>query len=266
MFPTFELFGLTVGTYGLCSAVGFLAMLLCVALLARRRGLVPDEEVVVALVCAGGAAVGAVLLYGLTNLPLLVQIAGGYIDGLYGSLGELVADVAQCFGGFVFYGGLIGALVACCLYSRWRGYAVLEQLDLFAVAVPLFHVFGRVGCFMAGCCYGIEADWGFTFENSLVASANGVARVPIQLFEAAGNLLIFVAMFALFTKGALRGRLIAVYGIAYGTLRFVDEFWRGDAYRGLWGPFSTSQWISLVLIAGSVVLLVVRRRRARRAR
>lgn len=264
MFPTLELFGRTVGTYGLCSAVGFLAMLLCVALLARRRGLVPDEEVIVALVCAGGAAVGAVLLYGLTNLPLLVQIVGSYADGLYGSVGEFVADAARCFGGFVFYGGLIGALVACCLYSRWRGYAVLEQLDLFAVAVPLFHVFGRVGCFMAGCCYGVEADWGFTFENSLVASANGVARVPIQLFEAAGNLLIFVAMLALFIKGALHGRLVAVYGIAYGTLRFVDEFWRGDAYRGLWGPFSTSQWISLAFVAGSVALLVVLRRRGAR--
>lgn len=267
MFPTFELFGRAVGTYGLCSTVGFLAMLLCVALLARCRGLVPDEEVVVALVCAGGAAVGAVLLYGLTNLPVLAQIVSAYIDGRYGSVGGFAADVARCFGGFVFYGGLIGALVACCLYSRWRGYAVLEQLDLFAVAVPLFHAFGRVGCFMAGCCYGVEVDWGFTFENSLVSSANGVARVPIQLFEAAGNLLIFAAVLMLFIKGALRGRLIAAYVIAYGILRFVDEFWRGDAYRGLWGPFSTSQWISLLVIAGSVVLLVMlRRRRARRGR
>lgn len=264
MFPTFELFGRTVGMYGLCAAAGFLALLLCVALLARRRGLVPEEEVVVALVCAAGAAVGAVLLYGLTNLPVLVRVVAAYADGSYVSFWAFLADVARCFGGFVFYGGLIGAVVACCLYSRRRGCDVLGQLDLLAVAVPLFHVFGRIGCFMGGCCYGVEADWGPTFTSSPIPMANGVPRVPIQLFEAAGNLLVFAALLALFVKGAFRRRLIAVYGIAYGTLRFVDEFWRGDAYRGLWGPFSTSQWISLMLVAGSVILLIVlRRRRAR---
>ena len=264
MFPTFELFGRTVGLYGLCAAVGFLALLLCVALLARRRGLVPEEEVIVALVSAGGAAVGAVLLYGLTNLPLLAQAVAAYADGSYPGLGAFLADVARCFGGFVFYGGLIGALVACCLYSRRRGYDVLGQLDLFAVAVPLFHVFGRIGCFLGGCCYGVEADWGPVFTLSPIPSANGVPRVPVQLFEAAGNLLIFAGLLALFLKGAFRRRLIAVYGIAYGTLRFVDEFWRGDVYRGIWGPFSTSQWISLALVAGSVVLLIVLRRRRTR--
>ncbi len=261
MFPTLDIFGRTIGVYGLCAALGFLAMLLCVALLARRRGMVPEEEVVVALVSAAGAAVGAVLLYGITNIPTLVSVFEAYGRGSYGGFGLFAADVVRCFGGFVFYGGLIGALGACCLYSRRRGYDILEQLDLFAVAVPLFHVFGRIGCFMGGCCYGVEADWGPVFTDSPVWLANGVHRVPIQLFEAAGNACIFVAMLALFLKGRLRGKLIAVYGISYGTLRFVDEFWRGDVYRGIWGPLSTSQWISLGLVAASAVLLVMLRRR-----
>ncbi len=261
MFPTFDIFGRTIGMYGLCAALGFLAMLLCIALLARRRGMVPEEEVIVALVSAAGAAVGAVLLYGITNMPTLVAVFEAYAQGSYEALGPFLVDVARCFGGFVFYGGLIGALVAGCLYCRRRGFDVLEQLDLFAVAVPLFHMFGRIGCFMGGCCYGVEADWGPVFTDSPIWMANGVHRVPIQLFEAAGNACIFAAMLALFLKGRLRGRLIAVYGISYGTLRFVDEFWRGDTYRGIWGPFSTSQWISLAFIAVSVVLLVVLRRR-----
>lgn len=264
MYPSLDVFGRTVGLYGLCAAVGFLAMLLRVAVLARRRGLVPEDEVVVALVSSAGAAVGAVLLYGITNVPVLARVFQAYGEGLYPSFGAFAVDAAACFGGFVFYGGLIGALAACVLYCRWRRYNVLEQLDLFAVAIPLFHAFGRIGCFMGGCCYGVEADWGPVFTQSPISSANGVPRVPIQLIESACNLAIFAVVLALFLKGRCRGRLIAVYGMLYACVRFVDEFWRGDAYRGIWGPFSTSQWISLVLFAASLVLFIVLARRASR--
>ncbi len=268
MFPTVEVFGRTVGMYGVCAATGFLLMLLCVALLARRRRVVgPDAAVVMALVAFSGAAVGAVVLYGATNVPLMVQAVGAYLGGSYASLGDLLHDLLLCFGGFVFYGGLIGGLVACCLYSRRRGWDVPEVLDLFAVAVPLFHTFGRIGCFLGGCCYGVEADWGLTFTDSPIASANGVPRVPVQLVESACNLVIFCALLALFLKDRLRGRLVAVYGLAYGAVRFVDEFWRGDAYRGIWGPFSTSQWISLAVAVAAVAYLVaMHRRRARGGR
>lgn len=263
MFPTIEVLGRTVGTYGLCAAIGFLLMLLCVGLLARRMGRDPDQTVVMALVAFAGVAVGAVALYGLTNAPAIARVVAAFAAGSYPSVGDFLHDLAACFGGFVFYGGLAGGLVAGCLYSRSRGWDLPGTLDLFAVAVPLFHVFGRIGCFMGGCCYGVEADWGVTFENSLVAGANGVPRVPIQLIEAACNLVIFCIVLALFLKGRMRGRLIAVYGLLYASVRFVDEFWRGDVFRGIWGPFSTSQWISLAVVVAAVVYLaVVRRRRA----
>lgn len=263
MLPTIELFGRQFGTYGLLAAAGFLAMLLCVFLLARRRGYNPDDAVVQTLVSFVGCGVGAVLLYGLTNVPTMARIVEAYGDGLYPSFFDAARDLLACFGGFVFYGGLIGAVIACCLYSRHRGWPVLERLDMFTVAVPLFHVFGRIGCFMAGCCYGVEADWGFVYTQAPVPESNGVPRVPIQLIEAACNLVLFAVLLTLFLKDRMRGRLVAVYGIAYGVVRFVDEFWRGDAYRGIWGPFSTSQWISIAVVAASVALLVyLRRRRA----
>lgn len=264
MFPTVEIFGRTVGMYGVCAAVGFLLMLLCTALLARRRGMDPDAAVVLALVAFGGAAVGAVVLYGITNIPVMARVVEAFRAGAYPSPLDFVRDLALCFGGFVFYGGLVGGLVACCLYSRRRGWNVPEVLDIFAVAVPLFHVFGRIGCFLGGCCYGVEADWGPVFTDAPIAQANGVHRVPIQLIESACNLVIFCSLLALFLKGRMRGRLVAVYGLAYGTVRFVDEFWRGDAYRGIWGPFSTSQWISVVLVVAAAAYLVCMHRRARR--
>ena len=117
MLPTVEVFGRTIGMYGVCAAVGLLLMLLCVSLLARRRAYNPDDVVVAALVAFVGVAVGAVLLYGATNIPVIAQIVGAYREGRYASLGDCLADVVQCFAGFVFYGGLYGALCGVLLHA-----------------------------------------------------------------------------------------------------------------------------------------------------
>lgn len=255
MYPTVTVFGQTLGVYGICAAIGLLALLGCVALLARRRGLLPEDEVICALVSLIGVAVGASVLYGLTNAGTIGRILASAAS--YPSVGALLGDLARCFDGFVFYGGLIGGIVAGSIYARVRGWDVLTHLDIFAVAIPLFHTFGRIGCFFGGCCYGVEASWGVTYTINPIAQANGVPRVPIQLIEAASNLVIFFVLLVLFRRGALSRRLIGVYGLLYGVVRFVDEFWRGDAYRGFLGPLSTSQWISLAVIAASVALLVV---------
>lgn len=260
MYPAIEVFGRTIGTYGLCAAAGFLLMLLCVSRLARRIGRDPDQTVVMALVSFVGVAVGAILMYGLTNAPVIARVVTAGVEGAYSSVAAFLHDLVACFGGFVFYGGLFGGLVAGCLYSRKKGWDLAGTLDLFAVAVPLFHVFGRIGCFMGGCCYGVEADWGVVFANSPVSDANGVPRVPIQLIEAACDLAIFCIVLSLFLKGKMQGRLIAVYGLLYASVRFIDEFWRGDVYRGIWGPFSTSQWISLAVAVAAIGYLVVMRR------
>ena len=262
MYPTVTFLGKTLGTYGMCAAVGLPLMLLCVALLARRRGFSPDYEVITAMVSMIGVVVGSMLLYGITNIPLMADILAN--ADTYASTWDLLRALALCFEGFVFYGGLIGGVVAGSLYVRHKGWDVLEHLDIFAVGIPLFHVFGRIGCFLGGCCYGVPADWGITYTMDPIPQANGVPRVPIQLIEAACNLVLFCVLLALFLRGTGRRRLIAVYGISYGIIRFVDEFWRGDEYRGFLGPLSTSQWISLVVIAVSVALLVVLARRARR--
>lgn len=239
----------------MCAAAGFLALLLCVSLLSRRRGLNPDETVVAALVSMVGVVLGASLLYGITNIPLMVRIVDAYAAGSYAGFGDFARDIASCFGGFVFYGGLGGGVAACCLYARHRRWRVGEVLDVLAVGVPLFHVFGRIGCFLGGCCYGVESSWGIVYAHSPIEQANGVVRVPIQLIEAACNAGIFAVLLGMFVGGRARGRLLAVYGVMYGTVRFVDEFWRGDAYRGIWGPFSTSQWISLAVVAVCAAVL-----------
>ena len=161
-------------------------------------------------------------------------------------------------GGFVFYGGLFGALAAVWLFCRRRKVPFSQLGADLVPAVPLFHTFGRVGCFLAGCCYGIPAPagWpGVTFRVSPVAP-NGVALLPVQLYEAAGCLLLFLLLHRLARRGWKGEVLLLVYLAIYALFRFALEFLRGDAARGMWGVFSTSQLLALVTLAAVLPLLI----------
>ena len=196
--------------------------------------------------------VGAKFLYLLLQLPQLLQ-----------DLPLLAADPAAfsaryLSGGFVFYGGLFGALAAVWLFCRRRKVPFSQLGADLVPAVPLFHTFGRVGCFLAGCCYGIPAPagWpGVTFRVSPVAP-NGVALLPVQLYEAAGCLLLFLLLHRLARRGWKGEALLLVYLAAYALFRFALEFLRGDAARGMWGVFSTSQLLALVTLAAVLPLLI----------
>jgi phosphatidylglycerol:prolipoprotein diacylglycerol transferase len=161
------------------------------------------------------------------------------------------------------------------LYGRHKFGAMFPGItDIISPVIPLFHFFGRIGCFMAGCCFGIESGFGFTFTRSLIAEANGVRRFPVQLLEALFNLGLFCILHIQREAGAagegssgarsfpaslaksLKGKLLFLYLLLYPAGRFILECIRGDAYRGIWGPFSVSQWISLALIAFSLFKLL----------
>ena len=266
MHPTLELFGFTVGTYGVCAACGFLLMVVCASRLAVRRGLDGGAAKVLALASFAGAGVGASLLYGLVNAPSVAEVVASVAAGSYASPLDAALALASRFSGLVFYGGLGGGFVTCYLLCRRAGMPFGDWADVFAAAAPLFHACGRVGCFMAGCCYGVEAGWGVVFESSLVPAADGVPRVPVQLVESACVAAIFACVLALFRRNLLRGRLVLVYALSYALVRFVDEFWRGDEARGFWGPLSTSQWLSLavavVCVSYAVVSMIAKRRAA----
>ena len=254
MHPFVTIFGRDVSTYSLTAAAGICAVILLVWQLAKRRGHAPEDEVIMLLVAILGVLAGGCILYGITNLPLLARVVSSFAD--YPSVTAWLADVASCFGGSVFYGGLIGGAVVGMIFAHAKGWKFGDHLDIFAVAIPLFHTFGRLGCFFAGCCYGAEADWGITFTDSLAPGANGVPRIPVQLFEAAFELILFCVLLKLFLARKLPGRLIGIWCVAYPIWRFCIEFFRGDTYRGFLFDLSTSQLISIaVLIVGIVVLV-----------
>lgn len=256
MFHGFTLFGKYISSYMLTSLAGiFTACPLAISRY-KKRGGNDISMIFVFLFGAIGCAVGMHLLYGITNIQHWSRLFSA------GSFQEFWDAAIFIFGGSVFYGGLIGGLFAgyLCMKHQKLDYGLTS--DCAAPSIALFHAFGRIGCFLGGCCYGVEWEHGITFHNALVESANGVPRVPVQLFEAGLEFALFGLLSLMLAKGWLKNRLLAVYLLIYPVGRFALEFLRGDDYRGFLFGLSTSQLISIGVFAAAVVFLVMKRPRA----
>ncbi len=229
----------------LCAAAGILMMLFFSYRTAKRRGLDEVEMIITELVAFIGVAVGSHLLYGITNIDKIAVIVRN--PDKITSLKHLWECISEIFGGAVFYGGLIGGIIVGNLYLRKKNLSS-AYTDIAACAIPLFHTFGRIGCFLGGCCYGKECSVGFVYKNSLLPDANGVVRFPIQLVESAFNLILFIVLWRLLMKDKFQGKLLVVYLLSYAPARFIIEFFRGDDIRGFLFSLSTSQIVSILIV------------------
>lgn len=161
--------------------------------------------------------------------------------------------------GIVFYGGLLSFTAFHFLVSkRFDEVLRVKYLDILSVCIPLFHAFGRIGCFTGGCCYGIKKK-SFLSVYYSVYTPDGISydwRIPIQLIESAADLILVGVLLTLLLKRRMRGRLYFLYLLSYGCIRFVNEFFRGDWDRDLLFGVSCSQIVSIavVLVAAYCVL------------
>lgn len=268
MFPVFVLFGKTVPLYGVAAVAGALTAGIYVCRRFARLGYDDNDAILAMLVAAPGALAGGSLLYGITNMRLLPSLFSAH------GFSEFVSRFSEMFGGLVYYGGLAGALTAGFLFAKIRKTDLSALADTAAPAIALFHSIARIGCFLGGCCYGIESPFGFTAHNNpYVPQINDVRRFPVQLLESAAELAIFFLLNSLFLKirgfraggtstgsyAFLRGKLLPLYFVIYPAVRFFDEFLRGDDIRGFvfGGALSTSQFISVLLLSGSVLYFAV---------
>lgn len=192
-----------------------------------------------------GVFIGSHLLYGLTQINIIIKL----LNNLYliKNFKDFIDIFVYIFGGSVFYGGLLGGLLFGFIYIK-KNKLELFYYDATTLQIPLFHFFGRIGCFLSGCCYGIESKFGLTYTKAIVESANGVNRFPIQLVEAGYNIILFLLLYKLFQKNKYKGKLINVYLFLYPMGRFIFEFFRGDDYRGFIFGLSTSQIISILIL------------------
>ena len=256
MFPAFYIFGKQIGMYGVCAVIGFLISGFVGSKLARRRGISTEDLILAALAAAVGLFIGGHILFGLTDFGKLIRLFG-MIGSI--SVGSFFYCLGIIFGGSVFYGGLLGGIAAVSVFCR-VSHSVdrMDMLDVLAVCVPLFHTFGRIGCFFGGCCYGIPCSIGFTVtENPINPAICGVSRFPVQLVEAGCNLIIFFVLLSLSSRRQLRGQMMYVFFLIYPVVRFSLEFLRGDEIRGIWFGLSTSQWISIALFVFALIRVLL---------
>lgn len=249
----FELGNWPVYSYGVLLAVAYLAALQLAVVRARRIGLDGSRVMDLGIYLIISALVGAKLMLILVDFNYFVSQPA-----------ELLSLVRA---GGVFYGGLIAAVGVALLLVRRYGLPMWTTADLFAPGIALGHVIGRLGCLLAGCCYGRPTDvpWAVTFSDP-VAFANvgtplGVPLHPTQLYDAGAELLIMVVLLASEKKGRVfAGRTFWLYILLYAVSRFVIEFYRGDD-RGAVGGLSTSQFISLVAVPLALLMLAWLRKR-----
>jgi phosphatidylglycerol:prolipoprotein diacylglycerol transferase len=247
----FHLGAVSVPSYGALLVLGVSAAVLVAALRARRHGLRRDDVLALGALAFGGGVVGAWLLFVVTNL------------------GEVLREPALVFRlrGMVFYGGLVGGAAACAVYARLVRIPLAAVADLTALVMPLGHAVGRVGCFLAGCCFGSESHGPLAVRLPGAVLDPGLAAAtvhPVQLYEAGGLLLLFGLLLAFERRpGRPPFALTLVYLLGYSGLRFVVELFRGDAIRGFVVPgiLSTSQAIALVVAVAAGALLGWRQRR-----
>ena len=258
MHPTLLQFGdFRLATYGALVAAAYLAGILWLRSQMGRMNL--DEDAFWRLVyyLFFGAFAGGKLLYVLVEWR---AFASGEL--------HLLRDIRY---GFVFFGGLLGAMAMGALYVRGAGASYLRLADPFAAALPMGHAIGRLGCLAAGCCYGRPTGlpWGVRFTDPLCLVEPGLRGLdlhPTQLYEAVGCAAVAAALLRLLRRvqaGELReGTVLFAYMLAYSVLRFGIEFLRGDDRGGfLWG-MSPSQWLGLAVAASAAAAIRLRGLRA----
>jgi phosphatidylglycerol---prolipoprotein diacylglyceryl transferase len=254
MFPKLISIGnFFIPTYGTLVALGFLLALWVTLRLARRTKLPVEPITNLAIYCALAGLVGAKLFMILFDLP-------EYWSGrtpLF-SLGTL-----QAAG--VYQGGFLLALVTAILYIRHNHLPGLQTCDIFAPGIALGQAIGRLGCFAAGCCWGVECHrpWSVTFRNLEAHDLTGVPLGqpvhPTQLYESVADALIFIFLYRMISKRHAPGAILGWYLALYSTARFGIEFFRFHE-QGLRAGLSYTQWISLATLVAGLMLLFMRRR------
>lgn len=247
MLPYIQIFGYNIPLYGVCITFGIVLAIVVVVLRSSSMGVKKEDTFYSCLLASLGLIIGGKLLYLITIVP---SIASNW-DTFW--KWENIEAVIK--GGYVFYGGFFGAVLMIFWYTRRYKIPTMKMFDCLAIGVPLAHAFGRIGCFCAGCCYGVPSKFGMMFNASEIAP-HGVHLLPTQLIESGFNFLLFIVLLVLSFKKIKTGMLTAIYLLSYAIFRFVLEFFRYDFERGSFLLFSTSQWISLLIVPLGIFIIV----------
>ncbi|MCF0242505.1 MAG: prolipoprotein diacylglyceryl transferase [Treponema sp.] len=241
----FTFFGRFIPWYGFFIALGIVSALLLALTLCKLKSYDFDNCLILSAWLIGFGFLGAKLFY------LILYFRHIDWSSFFSSLKYFSQTINS---GFIFYGGFIGGLCALPLIKIIHKIDIKPCLQVLSPCVALAHSFGRIGCSFAGCCFGCPTNSNFYFIYSESISApNGVKLFPVQGIEAFAVFLLAVFFTILILK-EIKISIPKLYIVLYSIIRFILEFFRGDIIRGHLGLLSTSQIISLVLLAGTFIL------------
>ncbi|MEG0275859.1 MAG: prolipoprotein diacylglyceryl transferase [Coprobacillus sp.] len=243
----FSIGGIEIKGYGLMIGIGMFASLYLAEQRAKKRNM--NSDIIFSIFFT-------VVIFGFISAKLLYYIT--IFDKIMVNP-SLLFDIGS---GYVVYGGIIGGTLAGYIYCRKLKVDFLQYADIAMPSVFLAQGFGRIGCFLAGCCYGAETSsfFSITFHNSSLAP-NNVALIPTQIYSSLFDFAACALLIYLASKQLRKGQVTCLYLIIYSIGRFIIEFFRGDLERGAVGSLSTSQFISIfVLISGVIMYIYLKKK------
>ncbi len=253
-----ELGPLTIRSYGTMIVIGFFLALALVKYRSRKFEIEWEKCMDLSFYLLLAGIVGGKLFF-------WIVLPSHFMAEFEGLFSDPVTFFKNLGSGFEIFGSLFVGIIVFILYTRKNNMPVLKTLDLFTPAMPLVHAVGRIGCFLAGCCYGQTCShkWAVVFNHPDSLAPTGVALHPTQLYESAG--LFFLVIFLLLIErwaAKIPGRLITIYFGGYTVLRFIVEYFRadqrGDAFDGLMSMTQVLAILALILALAAFSYLTLR--------
>lgn len=247
--------GRQIPVYGLLGVSGVVLGIVCLFFICRYLKKSFFDYIYILIWACIFAMLGAKVLYLIIEGRKMIEIISSHKY----ATGDVI--MAYIKGGFVFYGGLFGAIGGTRLSTRFFGMSFTEAVNVCIPIMPLAHGFGRIGCHLVGCCYGMNYD-GFLAVHYTAShcAPNNTGLFPVQLIESVFDFVLFTVLIVLIVRKRHLNHLIDIYLWAYSIARFILEFFRGDTRRGIFGGLSTSQWIGICIWCGLLIIYFVRRK------
>jgi phosphatidylglycerol:prolipoprotein diacylglycerol transferase len=235
---------LTIHTYGIFVALGFTAAILVTIKLGESQGFPAQQVVDMAFIMIVWAIVGSRAMYVLINLSFFITHP---------------LDTMKIWqGGLVFSGGFLAVTPVMAWHLRRRHLSFWKVGDLWAPAIALGQGIGRIGCFMAGCCYGKPTDlpWGVVFKNPNSLAPLGIPLHPTQVYDVLAGIVIFLILLIITSRKKFEGQVFVWFLILHSTARLLTERFRGDD-RGMipWAEMTATQLLAVLILLSAVIAL-----------
>ncbi|MBR3790576.1 MAG: prolipoprotein diacylglyceryl transferase [Clostridia bacterium] len=237
----FSIFGLEISYYGLLMGIAFLVAISIAVFNAKKRGMTTDD----------------ILLLAIYIIPLSILGARTYFCIFSGNTYTFLQFFEIWNGGLAILGGVIGGVIAIVLYCLIHKKNFLQILDIAAPSLIIGQAIGRIGCFFAGCCYGIEVTNPSLHFFPVSIQIDGVWHFATMFWESAFCILGFVALQLFFKRKPPKGAVACAYMCIYGVWRAIVETFRGDSLMFFETGLKVSQVLSILLVIGGIIGLIL---------